>query len=406
MNRIFLSYRRADSAQVTGRIYDGLISPFGKENVFKDVYSIRYGTDLRKEIEASVSRCNVMLAIIGKNWLTIVDDQGRRRLDDSSDYVRNELKIALSLGIRVIPLLVEEAKMPKESELPECLRQLAFLSAAAIRPDPDFHHDIKRLIVEIDPSAPIPPHSQPEQPLPPPPSPLVVATRNVVEFGSRFVTDFLQLAGFPRGFVTERVEGKVLGLANSILFFAVSILIGWMLEVGSVHEKLWRHLAESLVFSFGLATAYGGAISLAWWIVRGKADARKMFTVHYYYWGMMQIFMAAWFMAVIGAVQAGDSVFYSEYEKARINGTLPVFMGQISLREFQQSGAYWPVICVAGAGCVVLVFWMWNGWGAYRVLNGASQVRSICAAILFVLLCLPVTVAMTLIAIAGAAHSS
>ena len=90
---IFISYRRDDSSDVTGRIYDRLILHFGKQCVFKDVDNIPLGVDFRKHLGDSVGRCDVLLTIVGKQWL--VGEQGNRRLDDVRDFVRIELEAAL-----------------------------------------------------------------------------------------------------------------------------------------------------------------------------------------------------------------------------------------------------------------------------------------------------------------------
>ncbi|MFN8003725.1 MAG: TIR domain-containing protein [Acidobacteriota bacterium] len=147
---IFISYRRQDSNDVTGRIYDRLIAKFGKQAVFKDVDSIPLGVDFREVLSQSVGQCAVLLAVIGKQWLTVEADGGQRRLEDSADFVRIEIEAALQRNIPVIPLLVQQAAMPREDLLPESLKKLAYRNAIHIRPDPDFHPDMDRLIKGIE----------------------------------------------------------------------------------------------------------------------------------------------------------------------------------------------------------------------------------------------------------------
>ena len=147
---IFLSYRRADSADISGRIYDRLIQEFGKQSVFKDVDSIPLGLDFRNILHQMVSQSRIFIAIIGPNWLGQIKDQAKRRIDDPSDFVRIEVSAALERGIPVIPLLVYGATMPHESELPEALKALAYRNGTVIRPDPDFNHDINRVISGIE----------------------------------------------------------------------------------------------------------------------------------------------------------------------------------------------------------------------------------------------------------------
>ena len=143
---IFISYRRSDSADIAGRIYDRLVDEFGPDLIFKDVDSIPLGADFKKALDERVSECSVLLAIIGDRWADARDETGKKRLDDRADFVRVEIESALKRDIPVIPLLVRGAQMPSEEDLPYSLRRLVFQNGIPIRPDPDFHHDMDRLI--------------------------------------------------------------------------------------------------------------------------------------------------------------------------------------------------------------------------------------------------------------------
>lgn len=150
MPRLFISYRRADAVTITGRIHDRLVAAFGNNNVFKDVDDIPLGVDFRTVIEQEITVCDVVLVIIGPQWLNIEAEDNRRRLDDPNDFVRLEVELALTnSNIVTIPVLVHNAFMPVASDLPDGLRALAFLNAAAIRDDPDFNRDINRLVEYI-----------------------------------------------------------------------------------------------------------------------------------------------------------------------------------------------------------------------------------------------------------------
>lgn len=147
---IFVSYRREDSADITGRISDRLIQKFGRDAVFKDVESIPLGSDFRKHLKDAVGRCDVLIAVIGRQWTTIQNESGRRRLDDPRDHLRIEVESALERDIPVIPVLVQGAVVPDEESLPETLRPLAYRNAQPVRPDPDFNHDLERLTRGIE----------------------------------------------------------------------------------------------------------------------------------------------------------------------------------------------------------------------------------------------------------------
>jgi hypothetical protein len=146
---IFISYRRQDSADVTGRIYDRLIQRFDRKQVFKDVDSIPLGVDFRAHLGDVVGRCNLLLAIIGPQWLNVGGPNGRR-LDDAGDFVRIEIEAALARNIPVIPLLVGGAELPSERDLPPSLAAITFRNGIAVRPDPDFHRDMDRLIAGLE----------------------------------------------------------------------------------------------------------------------------------------------------------------------------------------------------------------------------------------------------------------
>jgi hypothetical protein len=144
---IFVNYRRADSEDVVGRIYDRLIVDFGKGSVFKDVEDILPGVDFRRVLEYEVSCTDVMLVVIGPDWL---NRENKRRLHDPNDFVRFEIETALKRDIPVIPVLVRRrARLPQARHLPASLRDLVYRHAVSVRPDPDFHRDMDRLIEGI-----------------------------------------------------------------------------------------------------------------------------------------------------------------------------------------------------------------------------------------------------------------
>jgi TIR domain len=149
---IFISYRRSDSADIAGRIYDRLVEEYGRASIFKDVDSIPLGTDFKEYLDRKVSECNFLLAVIGDRWLDASDEAGKRRLEDPQDFVRVEIESALEKNIPVIPLLVRGAKMPMAENLPVGLRRLVYKNGIPIRPDPDFHRDMDRLISALDES--------------------------------------------------------------------------------------------------------------------------------------------------------------------------------------------------------------------------------------------------------------
>lgn len=132
MDGIFISYRREDSAGYAGRLYDRLAAHFGAERVFMDVEGIAPGTDFVDAIERAVTSCKVLIVLIGNEWTGIADGSGRRRLDDPNDFIRLETSTALKRDIRVVPVLLEGAQMPRVDELPDELSSLSRRQAIEI----------------------------------------------------------------------------------------------------------------------------------------------------------------------------------------------------------------------------------------------------------------------------------
>jgi multiple sugar transport system substrate-binding protein len=144
--RIFISYRRQETAWPARQLYDVLVEHFPAEQVFKDVDNIDPGDEFVERITSAVESCDVLLALIGPNWLTITNKKGQRRLDDPKDYVRLEIETALTRKIRVIPILVDDAQMPGEDELPPTVAPLVYRNAVEINP---VTFDTKRLISTV-----------------------------------------------------------------------------------------------------------------------------------------------------------------------------------------------------------------------------------------------------------------
>jgi hypothetical protein len=147
-SRIFISYRRGDSSAHAGRLADRLVAEFGEDGVFMDVDTIEPGADFVDYIDDAVGSCDVLIALIGDEWLDCRDDVGERRLDDPEDFVRLEVAAGLERDIRVVPVLVEGAVMPRAHELPEPLRRLARRNALEIT-DTRWRHDAGRLVETI-----------------------------------------------------------------------------------------------------------------------------------------------------------------------------------------------------------------------------------------------------------------
>jgi WD40 repeat protein len=149
--RIFVNYRRADSAGHAGRLWDtlrigaGEEGGFAEDQIFMDIDTIPPGVDFRSVIQEAVGSCDVLVSIVGRHWLDAVDSEGRRRLDDPNDFVRVEIEVALERGIPVLPVLVHGAQMPAAADLPESLSEFVYRNARELS-DARWHHDVGQII--------------------------------------------------------------------------------------------------------------------------------------------------------------------------------------------------------------------------------------------------------------------
>jgi hypothetical protein len=122
--KVFISYRRDDSAGQAGRIQDRLEREFGRDLLFMDVDAIPLGMNFVKVLHEEVAKCGVLLAVIGPNWLDLRDEDGNRRLDDPDDFVRLEIAAALQRDIPVIPILLDGARFQRPLSCPRISKSL------------------------------------------------------------------------------------------------------------------------------------------------------------------------------------------------------------------------------------------------------------------------------------------
>jgi hypothetical protein len=159
---IILSYRREDSAGVTGRIFDRLSQEFGTDRVFMDIDSMPAGVDFHDHLQSILADCGALLVVIGKGWRSQRKGQPARIMDPD-DWVRIEVETALDRGIPVVPLLIDGASLPARDQLPESLWPLLRRNALSVDSGRDFHAQLSRLVrdlrVQLGPveAAPVPP---------------------------------------------------------------------------------------------------------------------------------------------------------------------------------------------------------------------------------------------------------
>ena len=154
---IILSYRREDSAGVTGRIFDRLTQEFGTDRVFMDIDSMPAGVDFHDHLQEILADCGALLVVVGKTWRSQRKGQPARIMDPD-DWVRIEVETALERGIPVVPLLIDGATLPTRDQLPESLWPLLRRNALPVDSGRDFHAQMTRLVrdlrVQLDPVSP------------------------------------------------------------------------------------------------------------------------------------------------------------------------------------------------------------------------------------------------------------
>ena len=157
--RVFITYRREETAAHAGRLYDAMVARFGEANVFMDV-DMAPGDDFVERITEAVAACHVLIVVMGPKWATVEDEQGTPRLADPWDFVRLEVETALRRpDVTPIPVLVAGARMPNPHDLPPELRAITRRNALELS-DQRWRYDVERLISTLDrllPEGPTPP---------------------------------------------------------------------------------------------------------------------------------------------------------------------------------------------------------------------------------------------------------
>lgn len=149
MSKIFISYRRGDSAGHAGRLFDSLREAFGHEQVFMDVSGdIEPGVDFGTTIETAVGSCEILIVMIGPGWLDATHPDGGRRLEDPEDWVRLEVATALRRDVRVVPVLVNGARVPDADALPADLKALVRRNAIELS-ETRWNYDVQTLVTTL-----------------------------------------------------------------------------------------------------------------------------------------------------------------------------------------------------------------------------------------------------------------
>jgi hypothetical protein len=146
--RVFISYRREDTASAAGRLYDRLSNVLSKKNVFFDVSAIKGGENFAHRIEAAIAGSSAALIFIGDKWLATLPPSTTARIWEPDDYVRAEVRGALAHLSLVLPILVAGAKMPKADQLPEDISEITIKNAMLLRHE-TFDDDVENILSAV-----------------------------------------------------------------------------------------------------------------------------------------------------------------------------------------------------------------------------------------------------------------
>jgi len=143
---VFISYRRSDSAAMAGRIKDNIEKYLPNVSVFMDVDSIDGGEDFKSRIEQSIAKTNILLVLIGPQW--VFNRERHNRMMDDNDFVRLEVASAIDADVKVYPILLEDSRMPSANDLPNDIQAITALNALEIRHS-RFADDLKNCLIKI-----------------------------------------------------------------------------------------------------------------------------------------------------------------------------------------------------------------------------------------------------------------
>lgn len=147
IQKIFISYRQSDNRAFVVRIRDWLVNKYGRDNVFMDFDTLPPFVNFEDYIKQRIAASDIVLAIIGPNWLQAFADKAS---EDEKDYMLIELESALKSGKRIVPMLIVDAQMPRRKDVPEGLRSICDYNAANLRDDKSFYDEIERVIAALE----------------------------------------------------------------------------------------------------------------------------------------------------------------------------------------------------------------------------------------------------------------
>ena len=213
----------------------------------------------------------------------------------------------------------------------------------------------------------------------------------------QYITDITDLISGPKRFLLQRTESDASHLADSLLFLALSFVISWLLNISFLDRDPFIEIAEDASFFVLGVMAFGAALCLAWRLVKGRAEMKILFVIHFYYAGVLWLMMALSYMAILGVLRATEVQLYEDYREAVAQGQILEFALK-NYERLNKSDAYLPVFVVGHLIVFIPLVWTISVWGAYRVANHLSKFRSGVAFMLFMLFGIPIMASVAFVA--------
>lgn len=347
MAEIFLSYRRSDAPSATGRLADTLATVFGAERVFRDVLGIAPGSDFEAALQRSIGGARVLLAVVGPGWLDARDAQGRRRLEDPADMVRQEIVAALDAGLAVVPVLVEGARMPAAPDLPAALQAFARCQAVALD-DTRWADDTRRLAETLRRDHGIEPAAG-----------AAAAPRGVL-------LDFVELLVQPHRLLLRRVgRGGSDDVLRAALLLVGCLLLGNLVIGGAIETALASFVLSGTLLGLVWGPALAALLVAAWKLAGAGAGWQRLAV------GSLCLVGGAWVYAAgglavfaLGIGMADRSALPAVLEAARAG--LPPLDRVEALVAGAVRGPALAAIVFASLLWLAGAAWLLVAWGAMR----------------------------------------
>ena len=333
-----------------------------------------------------MAACRVFLAVIGPNWLDAKDESGVRRLDNPDDFVTIEIAAALARDIRVIPVLVDNARMPKADKLPEPIRPLVRRNAVEMR-NTQFRRDAEVLIAKMSEAL----NRQSAEPVQP--RPMVTQaygpSRNlfdkILNYALNYLSALAALFSGPKKFIAARLQNTESEWIDALIFLAITILLMSLVLIWNnpAGHNAWAVSAKNELVTIFLTACGAVSVRFSWWLVGGKADAKSFFIAYAYATAGALIILAVFQILAVG---------FLKWQDPELFGKVAGKPGAWPEPEWLEHTSYIVSGWINMLGLVSGIFWYVFTWGAFRRLTGASKFRSCVAFTINLLLTVPAAV--------------